>query len=654
VVIKGNRATKSIDKTAYTFTSQQLKEARTGKDLMLNIPTLHISPLNNALTTVSGKSVMILINGVRATDNELSMLPPDKIKRVNFYDVPPLRYMDNADRVIDVETKDLDAGWAGNFYLMAAEFYNSATAAVSYLNGRNRFMLNVGGLYNPKRSVRDTEEGTYRYSVQPNNYAYDYLEESRSWTTQPSVAFTYTNSRSRDYVFQLTANFSGYWNGSDATRLSQYSKNNETDERTGLLTNKSHGITPTLDLYYTKELGKKGTLTANVVGTMYDTRQDAYSSETGKDGYEETLNLDINRKSLIGEVNYAYRLSRKLQFSLGYRGTFGFLHNKQLNSSGDVDERINTQKHFLYGEMTGQLDKWMYRLSLGGTQDVRAGADGFRNTTFTPLAMLGYRLSNSQSLRLLYRSNTVMPGVSSMTDNRILIMNDFYQTGNPQLQSSVNQTLSLLYEYSSSWLTISASVYGKENRRSLFQDFQAEANYMTVTTANAYRDRSLGGVFELTFTPTEWLEFGGSFEPVRQFFTPHKGDATYRYWSLPASVYLSLKYKSFTFDYKQNLGGHYLNGLYKIGYEKVSYLRLNYRYKQLQAGVTYYFPFIKDSFENSTLPETLVYNKAMMNMKSKTRTFGISLAWTFNTTKKREVYKNMQNEDIDRGTFEVK
>lgn len=38
------------------------------------------------------------------------------ILKVEYYDVPPIRYMNNAEVVVNILTKPLDSGWNGDFY----------------------------------------------------------------------------------------------------------------------------------------------------------------------------------------------------------------------------------------------------------------------------------------------------------------------------------------------------------------------------------------------------------------------------------------------------------------------------------------------------------------------------------------------------------
>lgn len=104
-------------------------------------------------------------------------------------------------------------------------------------------------------------------------------------------------------------------------------------------------------------------------------------------------------------------------------------------------QNINTQKHYAYGEISGKLKSFMYRVSLGANYDMQSEGNGFHNLTFTPLIMAGYNINDANSIRITYNSSTQMPDMLQMSDARILIMNNFYQTGNTNLENSHLQVI---------------------------------------------------------------------------------------------------------------------------------------------------------------------------------------------------------------------
>ena len=71
VVVEGKRTVRSIDKTSYLFTKEQVGKASDGRELVATLPNLRVDRTTNALATIDGKSVLILINGIKATEEEL-------------------------------------------------------------------------------------------------------------------------------------------------------------------------------------------------------------------------------------------------------------------------------------------------------------------------------------------------------------------------------------------------------------------------------------------------------------------------------------------------------------------------------------------------------------------------------------------------------
>ena len=130
-VISDGNMTYKIDRTTHFFTKEQKAQAREARDLVSGIPGLFIDQQSNSIKTVGAKNVLVLINGIKASDHELQLISPDKVKKVDYYDVPPVRYMEDADVMINVHTSRLDTGWSGNFYGRGGQMYTNARGSVS-------------------------------------------------------------------------------------------------------------------------------------------------------------------------------------------------------------------------------------------------------------------------------------------------------------------------------------------------------------------------------------------------------------------------------------------------------------------------------------------------------------------------------------------
>lgn len=656
VVVEGKRSIRSIDKTSYTFTTTQIDKAKDGRDLISTLPNLHIDKTTNSLSTINGKSIMILINGIKATDDDLKLIPADKIKNAEIYDVPPMRYINDAENVVNINTKPLDTGWSGNLYGTLGQMFSNASFALSYVKGDNKFTINYGTHINMKRNIKDLETGHYNYQINNDNYTYDYFRESQTWGHQHNIGFTYSISKEKNYDFQIKA-FTNTSNGKlNANKTIAFAQNELQEERTGNLNDYTKSLVPTVDIYFSKTLPKNNSILFNLVGSYFDNEQNTHSTESGSTGFDDMMLINNQKKTLIGEFAYKHRFA-KANLSVGYRAHLNYLTNEQSNSLSEnlQKENINTQKHYAYGEISGKFKPFMYRVSLGVNYDTQSERNGFHNFTFTPMLMAGYNINESNSIRLTYHSNTQMPDMLQMSDARILIMNNFYQTGNHDLENSHLQSWGLSYDLYLKKFSLSANLFYDYTSNSLFDSYQYGDNCVLYQTANAEKDIHRGGEFNINYTPWDFLRIGGSIGVSQQVFQPSKEVSSFSYWSYPVSVYLSASYKNFSLDILQKFGGTFLSGLYKTGIEKVSYINLGYTYKKVNFGLQCFFPFIKDKYSNETIPGSIVYHKTDFHSKRKDHALALSISWNFSAGKKKaSIRKKMDNYDSDSGLFKIK
>ena len=656
VVVEGKRTVRSIDKTSYLFTKEQVEKASDGRELVATLPNLRVDRTTNALATINGKSVLILINGIKATDEELRLIPADKVRGVELYDVPPIRYMDDAEQVVNIRTRPLDTGWSGNLYGTLGQMFSNGSVALSYIKGDNRLTFNYGAHINMKRDKTDLETGHYDYRIGHDSYRYDYLRESQNWGHQHHVGLTYSLSREGNYDLQIRAFANTVNDKMDADKSIVLTQNAVEEERTGQLTDRKQSVVPTLDIYFAKQFGGNNSLAVNLVGSYFDSEQQTRSLESGPEGFDDRMDLDNRKRTLIGEVVYGHRF-KQTSLSVGYRGHYNFLTNELSNSLSEAAEKetIHTQAHRLYAEISGKASSFLYRASLGADYDVRTGSGGFHNLTFTPMLMAGYNFGDTHTLRLMYESGTQMPEMLQMSDARILIMNDFYQTGNPSLENAHRQSWSFNYDLYVRKFTLQASLFYDYTRNSLFDAYRYGEGCILYQTDNARQDVRRGGELNLNYTPWKYLRIGGSVEAAQQLFQPSQEVPTYRYWTFPVSVYVSASYKNFALDLYQKFGGTTLVGLYRTGIEKVSYVSLSYNYRNLNVALQCFFPFVRDLYSNETIPTSIVRHKTDYEIRRKDRALALSLSWRFGVgRKKASVRPELENYDNDNGLFKIK
>lgn len=90
--MKGETVRYDIDRTVYNISRRKLAIATNTYDLFNGIPFLKVDRLNRNVSTLTGKSVLVLINGLSASQSEILALNPAQVARIEHYQMPPVRY----------------------------------------------------------------------------------------------------------------------------------------------------------------------------------------------------------------------------------------------------------------------------------------------------------------------------------------------------------------------------------------------------------------------------------------------------------------------------------------------------------------------------------------------------------------------------------
>ena len=94
-----------------------------------------------------------------------------------------------------------------------------------------------------------------------------------------------------------------------------------------------------------------------------------------------------------------------------------------------------------------------------------------------------------------------------------------------------------------------------------------------------------------------------------------------------------------------------LDGLYRKGLEKVSYLSLAYDWKNWRFGAQCLFPLYDDKYSNETVSFAPVRHVTQTNLRTKNREFGFTISWFFQRGKENHSAKILENSDVDSGVF---
>ena len=141
VLIKAQRKKQFSDHANYTFDKEALEKARHSKDLLTTLPELQLDPISNTVTSIKGGKILFLINGIEASDNQIKSIAPTNVVRVEYFDIPPTRFVTRADTVVNIVTRNPEKGYSYGADITSAfkTGFVNGSAYGNYTKGKNDF-----------------------------------------------------------------------------------------------------------------------------------------------------------------------------------------------------------------------------------------------------------------------------------------------------------------------------------------------------------------------------------------------------------------------------------------------------------------------------------------------------------------------------------
>ncbi|MDO4225642.1 MAG: hypothetical protein Q4C75_07100 [Bergeyella zoohelcum] len=260
VIIKAQRKKQYTDHAAYTFDKEALEKSRHSKDLLETLPELQLDPMSNTITSIKGEKILFLVNGIEATDSQIKSIAPTNVVKVLYYDIPPARWANRADIVVNIITRNPEVGYSYGVDVSSAVTtgFVNGSAYLGYTKGKNDFGLEYS--INYRNYDNRIMKEHYDYQLNGIRYQSDDTQKDKFGYTAQYITARYANVASDNYTFQakFTINpLSGYNRGINQNIFTQ---DNITNIHQGINNMDLKYTNPTLDLYFSKQLGKKDEL----------------------------------------------------------------------------------------------------------------------------------------------------------------------------------------------------------------------------------------------------------------------------------------------------------------------------------------------------------------------------------------------------------
>lgn len=660
VSVTASASVKKVDRQIVYPSETQQKLSTSGYDLLtrLMLPELKVDPLNKTVGTVSGGSVEIRINDIKANTAQVTSLRPSEVIRVEYIDNPGARYGDTeVEAVINYIVKRREAGVSGGIEAMNAvnTGFGNDNAYIKANYGKSEFGVN--------------------YSISYRDYKHRYTDESQRFTfpdgtvrerrheglnvpfgyVDQNIEASYNLTETDKYVFNVV--FTNNIFGTDKQDHAQRIIESGRPDLTTYTHVTDHSSTPALDLYFSYQLPHKQKLSANVVGTYIGTD---YTRDYQEYEIEETplshyaYGTDGNRYSLIGEAIYSKEWE-KVTLSAGVKGNTAYTKNIY---TGDTDETMNLHNSSLYGylQLQGRLAKLDYMLGAGVSRQAFSRAENSYNfITFRPSVSLSYPLFRGAKLRYTFSIVPATPSLSQLSD--VWQQNNDLEVshGNKDLKPYRSYRNRLIFSWNkgrfSSQLTGNYFYIDKPIFNAIDIMGTSPSDYIieySVATGVCHHMASGNLNLQWQIIPDALTLSGyGGVNWNKTQATDYTGE--YTGWN--GGISLSGSYKNFSLNtsfatrYK-SLYGHYIN----YG-ENDGYIQLAYQFKSLTVGGLWYYP-LKTAWTGGSrvVNSSYVEKKSWTHIKDNGNMACLYLNWNFNYGRKHQAgQKTLNNSDTDSG-----
>ena len=498
VTVEAARVVEKVDRQIIFPTKEQVKTASNGYDLLdnLSLPTIIVNRAERKVLSLKGGDVQIRINDVKASMQDVLALQPDEVTKVEFINVPGLKYGDsNLDAVINYQVRRRYAGYVGGVSTMQGTKagFNNSDGYFKYNVKKSEFSINYSFSYRSVEERSYESLGTYHLptgeTLHRNYLGYD----SPFLYTTNNVQLGYNLSEPDKYTLNVRLNF--YNHNSPVRGMNQFYQ--ESGKANQYLQNNRKMLEqiPSLDIYYSLNMPHDQNLALNLVGTYigtdYQYRMREYTFNKSPD--ESVKNAPLTdysydatgrKRSLIGEGTYSKSWK---QMALSVGGQYNISHTDNIYvGSSNADTELKYSNLYLFTQLQGQQKWFSYQVGVGATRSsIHQGENGYRKWLFRPQVTLQAKASDRLSFKWSSKITSDIPSLSDLSELRQYSNSFEARDGNSGLKpfTGYNNTLSASWNIPlmSVYLEGNWTYYDKPIATSILPEKREDGSYLFVS-----------------------------------------------------------------------------------------------------------------------------------------------------------------------------
>lgn len=498
VTVEAAKVVEKVDRQIIFPTKEQVKTASNGYDLLdnLSLPTIIVNRAERKVLSLKGGDVQIRINDVKASMQDVLALQPDEVTKVEFINVPGLKYGDsNLDAVINYQVRRRYAGYVGGVSTMQGTkaSFNNSDGYFKYNLKKSEFSINYSFSYRSVEERSYESLGTYHLptgeTLHRNYLGYD----SPFLYTTNNVQLGYNLSEPDKYTLNVRLNF--YNHNSPVRGMNQLYQ--ESGKANQYLQNNRKMLEqiPSLDIYYSLNMPHDQNLALNLVGTYigtdYQYRMREYTFNKSPD--ESVKNAPLTdysydatgrKRSLIGEGTYSKNWK---QMALSVGGQYNISHTDNIYvGSSNADTELKYSNLYLFTQLQGQQKWFSYLVGVGATRSsIHQGENGYSKWLFRPQVTLQAKASDRLSFKWSSKITSDIPSLSDLSELRQYSNSFEARDGNSGLKpfTGYNNTLSASWNIPlmSVYLEGNWTYYDKPIATSILPEKREDGSYLFVS-----------------------------------------------------------------------------------------------------------------------------------------------------------------------------
>jgi len=440
VTVTANSVIQKPDRKVIIPSDAQIRASNSGVTLLRNLQLSRIivNPISNTINVPSGEAVQLRINGVEVTIAEVVAIQPQDIVRIEYHDDPGMRY-GNALAVIDYITRRKESGGSlsanlGNVFFDRMDWgENFVSAKVNHK--KSEFGVNA---YWSRRGIRWTRENKETFNF-PDKVL-ERVEEGQPTkfeNDRVNLALNYSLQETDKYLFNAVLRYSYQDTPSEYTDRKSTIYSSDNDNPLSIMDHSTwRNNTPSLDLYYQRNLKNDQLLIFNVVGTYIDSRSTRLYQERRLDALSTDIYSSVlgDKYSLIAEGIYEKTLKTG-KLSAGMKHTQSYTKNVY---GGNISTDIGLNFAETYGYVEYQLrkSKFNYTFGLGLMRSYNSQGDkGNEKYIFRPTLRVAYNINENAYIRYNGYISGYSPSLSDLNNVEQAIDSLQIRRGNPNLKT---------------------------------------------------------------------------------------------------------------------------------------------------------------------------------------------------------------------------